>query len=329
MRLGLPAFKMLGASWAVYRTLSERLGAEPRDWQTVDELNAAVARLRPLTLAAATDGNHGRAVARMAKLLGFASRIWVPAHTAAARIAAIDAEGAAVHVSAGGYDDAVAELAAAADAQTLVISDTSWPGYEVVPTWVIEGYATIMDEIDEQLAEVGADSVGAVLVPIGVGALAAAVARHYRATNSDALLVGVEPVDAACVMEFIRAGRPVTLAGEQRSIMAGLNCGTPSPVGWPLVSAAFDAFVTVSDDEDVDAMRRFNRNGIFSGDIRCRVAGRAYCAGARSRRPVRQAKAAKRSITFDGRRHGSGLLRKTRRPSAWLTSCWLADRKRK
>ena len=48
--------------------------------------------------------------------------------------------------------------------------------------------------------------------------------------------------------------------------MAGLNCGTPSPVGWPLVSAAFDAFVTVSDDEDVDAMRRFNRNGIFSGE---------------------------------------------------------------
>ena len=122
-------------------------------------------------------------------------------------------------------------------------------------------------EIDEQLAEVGIDN------PRGPSSCRSVSARsqrrwrvHYRATNSDALLVGVEPVDAACVMESICAGRLVSSTVSSDSIMAGLNCGTPSPIGWPTVSAAFDVFVTVSDDEDVDAMRQFNRNGIFSGE---------------------------------------------------------------
>jgi diaminopropionate ammonia-lyase len=38
-RLGLPAFKVLGASWAVYRALEERLPeGEFGDWKTVEEL---------------------------------------------------------------------------------------------------------------------------------------------------------------------------------------------------------------------------------------------------------------------------------------------------
>ena len=80
-RLGLPAFKMLGASWATYRVLAERLGGEPA-WSTIDELRTALAPLGALSLAAATDGNHGRAVARMARLLGYGAHIFVPAGTA-------------------------------------------------------------------------------------------------------------------------------------------------------------------------------------------------------------------------------------------------------
>lgn len=267
LRLGLPAFKMLGASWAIYLALSERLGREPPGWQTIDDLRAVIAPLRPLTLATATDGNHGRAVARMAGLLGLAARIWVPAHTVAARIAAIRAEGAEVVVSTGGYDDAVAEAAAAADARTLVISDTSWPGYDTVPRWVIEGYVTILEEIDEQLAAAGLRAPGAVIVPIGVGALAATVALHYRGgARGGTALIGVEPIDAACMLESVRAGGIVTLDGPQESIMAGLNCGTPSAVAWPTVSAAYDWFVTVSDAEVVQAMRSLNRHGIVSGE---------------------------------------------------------------
>ncbi len=110
-RLGLPAFKILGASWAVYRALeaaANRGGNRswacrgcPRNlepWRTIDELAQRLAPLRPLTLATATDGNHGRAVAHMAALLGFAARIFVPAGTAQARIDGIAGEGATVEV---------------------------------------------------------------------------------------------------------------------------------------------------------------------------------------------------------------------------------------
>jgi diaminopropionate ammonia-lyase len=74
-RLGLPAFKILGASWAVYCALESRLGRPFEPWQTLDQLVQLLAPLRPLTLATATDGNHGRAVARVAALFGLSARI--------------------------------------------------------------------------------------------------------------------------------------------------------------------------------------------------------------------------------------------------------------
>ena len=71
-----------------------RGSAHEPEWHDLAELRAALAPLGPLTLVAATDGNHGRAVAHMARLLGYASQIFVPAGTAAARITAIESEGA-------------------------------------------------------------------------------------------------------------------------------------------------------------------------------------------------------------------------------------------
>lgn len=142
-RLGLPSFKVLGASWAVFRALRARLGAGAQQVETFGDLAEAVIALKPLTLSAATDGNHGRAVANMARRLGLGARVYVPTGTAGARIDAIASEGAAVTVVDGGYDDAVRRSAQDAGERCLVISDTSWDGYEDVPAWVIEGYSTI------------------------------------------------------------------------------------------------------------------------------------------------------------------------------------------
>ncbi len=270
-RLGLPAFKMLGASWATYRSLVARLGADPH-WESLDELRDAFAPLGKLTLAAATDGNHGRAVARMAKLLGYASHIFVPDDMVAARIDAIRSEGAEVTIVHGTYDDAVTTSAAAADDATLIISDTSWPGYTEPPGWVIDGYATIFAEVDETL---GAIALDAVFLPTGVGAFAAAGVAHYRGSGSATHLVSVEPSDADCVLESIRAGKMTEVPGPHRSCMVGLNCGNASLIAWPRLQTGLDFCVAIDDHRAEDAMRRLAAEGIVAGET-----GSAALAGA-------------------------------------------------
>jgi diaminopropionate ammonia-lyase len=257
-RFGLPSFKVLGASWATYRLLCSRLGGEPA-WTTVDDLAAAVAKeLGPLRLAAATDGNHGRAVAHMARWLGLDATILVPEGTAAARIDGIAGEGAEVVVVDGTYDDAVAASAALASESTLVVSDTSWPGYEDPPTWVIKGYSTIFAELAEQ--GVAPDLA---LVPLGVGALGAAAATALAPATT---LVGVEPDTAACVMAAVEAGEVVEVPGPHRSIMAGLNCGLASPLALPTIAAGFTAFVAVDDDRARAAVRALADAGLDVGE---------------------------------------------------------------
>lgn len=268
-RLGLPAFKILGASWAAYSLLTRRLEATPA-WSTLDDLRATLAPLGPLTFVAATDGNHGRAVAHMAQLLGYRARIFVPAGTADARIQGIESEGATVTVVDGSYEDAVIASAALASDDVLVVSDTSWEGYESVPRSVIEGYETMFDEVDERL-DARPDLV---VVPFGVGALAAAVVHHYAA---EALIVAVEPHAAAAGLHSARAGHPVAVPPPHDSIMAGLNCGTVSTVAWPVVAAGVDAFVSIADADAERAMRDLDAIGVVAGET-----GAASLAGLRA-----------------------------------------------
>ncbi len=266
-RLGLPAFKILGASWAVYRALEQRSGGLG-DWGDIEELRERLAPHKPLTLAAATDGNHGRAVARMAGLLGLGARIFVPADMAPARIEAIGSEGAEVVVVRGTYDEAVARSAEEAGGRCLVISDTSWPGYEDVPRWVIDGYSTILWEVDDELARRGEEGPTLVVAQIGVGAFAAAVARHFRSpgVSPRPKILGVEPASAACALASAEAGGIVHVPGPHDSIMAGLNCGSPSVVAWPAVSRGVDLFVAIEDGWSRQAMRMLAGAGIVSGE---------------------------------------------------------------
>lgn len=262
-RLGMPSFKILGASWATFRALCDRLGVAPDAVDGVEDLRTRLTG-SGLELVAATDGNHGRAVARMAALLGLTAHILVPEDMVVARIASIEGEGARVTVVAGSYDDAVAASAAEADDRRLVISDTSWPGYEDVPSWVIDGYATIGLEVDEELARQGASRPDVVAAQIGVGAFASAVVRHFRPQGSR--IVGVEPTRADCAIASVEAGAIAVVPGPHDSIMAGLNCGSPSLIAWPTMLDGIDTFVAVDDDRAREAMRLLAAAGVVSGE---------------------------------------------------------------
>jgi diaminopropionate ammonia-lyase len=246
----------------------ERLGDEPGEWHTVGDLAERTAGLRPLTLSAATDGNHGRAVARMARLMGFQARIFVPEGTARARIEAIESEGAPVTVVDGTYDDAARAAAELAGDRCLLIQDTAVDGQDRTARWVIEGYSTIFWEVEDRLARLGQRPPDLVAVQIGVGALAASVVRQFRLAEPSPRprIVGVEPDRAACVLASMEAGQIVTIPGPHDSAMAGLNCGTPSSVAWPEVSAGIDLFVAVEDERAFEAVRAMAAAGIESGE---------------------------------------------------------------
>ncbi len=276
-RMGLPSFKILGASWATYRALCDRLGSEPGPWADVDELARRVASLRPFSLAAATDGNHGRAVAHVARLLGFSCRIFVPEGTSPARIGAIEGEGAEVVVVDGDYDDAVERSAEEAAPGCLVISDTSWPGFETIPGSVMDGYTTIFLEIEEALAAAGAPTPDVAIVPVGVGALMAAAVTFFRSRPWTGALVAIEPDDANCLQVSAQAGRMTAVPGPHRSIMVGLNCGLPSSVAWPRLAAGVDWMVGIGSDRARQGMRELAEAGVVGGETGASPLG-ALCA---------------------------------------------------
>ncbi len=232
-RLGLPAFKVLGASWAVERALREAPGTR--------------------TLVAASAGNHGRAVAHVAAQRGLAARIHLPARSSPARRAAIAGEGAEVVVVAGTYEDAVAQAAAEGRrAGVLEIADVGGSG---PARWVIDGYATLF-------AEIGAP-FDVALVPTGVGSLAAAAARWGAATGTR--VIAVEPQTAGCLAASLAAGRPARVATPGTS-MAGLDCAEVSAAAWPTLRAGIHATVAVSDAQAQAAMRELAAHGLAIGE---------------------------------------------------------------
>ncbi len=254
-RFGLPAFKYLGASWALARLLDATGGPEA--------LATAARRQGVARLAAATDGNHGRAVARLAAQLGIAATIYVPEHMIEPRRAAIAGEGARVVVVHGGYDDAVRVAAAdASDPGCRVLADADHDGSSPVPGWVIEGYATLFAEARQKLLARRVQ-VDVVLLQTGVGALAAAGVRWAAAIGAEA--VAVDPAGAPCIAASLAAGRPVEIA-TTHTTMAGLDAATPSRAAWPTLAAGLAGAVVVDDSEAEAAQRLLATSGLDIGE---------------------------------------------------------------
>jgi diaminopropionate ammonia-lyase len=237
-RHGHLSFKALGVGYAVARLL-HRTGSR-----------------QDLVLASATDGNHGHALARVARAHGLKAHIYVHQLTRQERIDLIRAEGADVVVVAGNYDDAVRKASSDARAHGWqVVSDTSWEGYTEVPRWIMAGYTQMLREAHEQWQPEPQPDV--VIVQAGVGAFACAVASWFArwGTPLRPFLILCEPTRAACLLESAAAGRPTTVDGSLETIMDGLSCGEVSRAAWPAIAATADAYVAFDDSWAVDAMR--------------------------------------------------------------------------
>ena len=261
-RLNLNSFKVLGGSYAIYRYLKKRLGVEKE--LSYEQLVSPDIKEKTgeIIFATATDGNHGRGVAWAASKLGYRSVIYVHRNTSQPRIDAIRSYGATVKVVDGNYDDAVKQINTDSKANNWeIISDTSWPCYEEIPTWIMQGYTTIVSEIQEQFASQGVLYPTHVFVQAGVGALAASIIGHYHSLleKNSPICAVVEPNKASCLYASMEIGdgKPHNFPGELDTIMAGLACGDPSPIAWKVLTETTDVFISVPDYIAAEGMRMY------------------------------------------------------------------------
>jgi diaminopropionate ammonia-lyase len=262
-RLELNSFKVLGGSFALYRFIQNRLNILDKDMNYEYLISKEVKDLLgDITFASATDGNHGRGIAWAAQKLGHKCVIYVHKDTSKRRIDAIKSYGATVKVIDGNYDDAVRQIVVDAKKHGWeIISDTSWEGYRQVPTWIMQGYSTMMAEIQEQFSGQGISRPTHVFVQAGVGALAAAVIGFYHSLCKEKApkCIVVEPDNAACLFKSAREddGTPHSVGGDLNTIMAGLACGEPSEIAWSVLKDTVDAFVSVPDYIAARGMRMY------------------------------------------------------------------------
>lgn len=256
-RLGLGSFKALGGAYAlmvlVMEEASRRLGrgVGPGDLQT-DEVRTMA---RAMTFACATDGNHGRSVAQGASLIGARAVIFVHSGVSEARIAAIRGYGAEIVRVDGNYDHSVSEAArVAGENGWIVLSDTSWPGYEYIPGLVMQGYTLMVREALEQMPEPPTH----VFLHAGVGGFAAAAAGHLSLVLGERrpFITVVDPARAACIYESARAGHIVTVGETEPTIMAMLECYVPSMIAFRVLERVADGFMIVQDEMAPQVMRR-------------------------------------------------------------------------
>lgn len=241
-RFGAGGVKALGAPYGLEILLDERRAATGR---------------ADFTAVAATDGNHGLALAWAAARTGCRAIIFVGRDVEADRIARIRAFGADVEVVDGTYDNAVrtAERRTAANPDMLLVTDTDYVGGSTVCRAIMAGYALLAAEAWE--AGLSAAPPTHVFLQCGVGGMAAGVAAGLwrRMGSGVPRVVTVEPTAAACILASLRAGRPVAVPGDLHTRMVGLACGRPSLPAWEILSRATFAAMALA-EEPAETMRR-------------------------------------------------------------------------
>lgn len=256
----LGSFKALGAPIALVRLILRTFPEQdfsPRDLLEGKHADA----LADFTVISATDGNHGRALAAAAQSMGCQCHIVLHAHVSIEREEAIAAYGATIVRITGNYDESVEQAAALAAANDwVVVSDTSYEGYEVIPRDVMQGYGTIAAEVIEALeaGEAGVPAFTHVFLQGGVGGLAAGIASYLWELYGEQrpVFIMVEPGQADCLYQSAVQGRAAKATGSVDSVMAGLACGETSALAWRFLEGSVDFFMTIEDDEAVTAMRR-------------------------------------------------------------------------
>ncbi len=257
-RFDLNAFKVLGGSYSLFQVIRNKLGLsdELTDFKEL-RLEKYREKISHMHFITATDGNHGRGIAWAAKHFGAKATVLMPKGSSEERLENIRKLGVEAFITEQNYDDTVrkaAELAKKND--WILVQDTSWEGYEEIPTLIMQGYLTMAVEAVEQL---GDKKPTHVFLQAGVGSMAGAVSsfinQYYQ---NEAPVIGiVEPFAANCIYKTAEAedGKLRVINGELKTIMAGLACGEPCPLAWNEIKSAASFYFSISENVGATGVR--------------------------------------------------------------------------
>lgn len=268
-RFGLKAFKALGGVWAIYKVISRELNLNN---PTLEEIFAHRNALAEMTFVTTTDGNHGKGVSWAAGLFGCKSYVFMPRSTVEVRAQAIrDAGTATVEITDMTYDDCVKYTARlAAENRWHLIQDTSWAGYEEIPSQIMLGYSTLAYEALRQMNYTRPTHI---FLQAGVGSMAGAIAAVFAEVfkENPPRITIVEPEEVACFYETMRIGdgKIHSATGNGQTMMAGLNCATPCELAWKILRRYAADSATITDEDAADAMRVLAAQKIISGESGC------------------------------------------------------------
>jgi diaminopropionate ammonia-lyase len=237
-RMGLGSFKALGASFAIAALAEERKGAK------LLQPGVASEALEGETFVTASAGNHGLSVTAGARIFGAQAVIYLPETAPMGFAGRLRDRGAEVIIKGADYEGA---MAAAAEAAAIngwrLLSDSTWDDYDVGRS-VMEGYLAMGAEAADQIPTPPTH----IFLQAGVGGLAAAMAAYFRSVWGDSPIIAVvEPTEAACLLESIKADGPAHAPGEV-SNMGRLDCKDPSHIALKSLARDADAFIAVTDE---------------------------------------------------------------------------------
>ena len=206
-------------------------------------LTALSSEMRKRGVVSASTGNHGQGVAYAGKKLGISVTVIVPTGNNPDKNAAIKALGARLIEFGTIYDEAAAESERMArdEGLTLVHSTNNRD--------VIAGAATLTLEILEQ-----AEDVDAMVVGVGGGSQSVGAVVVTSALRPSVRVFGVQASAAPAVYESWIAGAPCPPI-PPRTLAEGIATAMSYEMTFPALCAGLAGFVTVSEDEILDATR--------------------------------------------------------------------------
>lgn len=263
-RMGLGSFKALGGIYAVAQFLIQKWFEEKKSRLSPDQLtNKSIeAWTSAVTFVCASAGNHGIAVAKGAQLFSAKCRVHLSQSVPKDFELRLVSLGAEIVKSGTTYEESV-EIAKqdAIKSSSVLLSDSSWPGYLHLPALIMEGYTVMAEEMRAKFAKNG-NWPTHVFLQAGVGGIAAALTFEIRDKwAQQPKVIVVEPAAAPCLHASIQQGKITTVTGPV-SVMGRLDCKQPSLIAFNVLKELADKFVVIGEDDAEQAKDYFREQNL-------------------------------------------------------------------